>query len=232
MNRLNAEQRLLSFFIMLSWLAFSFVKLYDVGSSEQRQNELKDAMVPSFLEFLSSYPVDVKLNIAEVVEEGTVSRVVFKKRNPNGFREEIEQQPSRWYDLNQVDSVFLESLPWIGPHLAGRICRYRNLLGGFYAVDQLDEVWGIHPDQVRTIRPWFHVGEGVNRKLCVESTSWDDLRRHPYIGFDGARMIERFRRHHKLDSVSDLLEAIPITDSLYRSWEPYLRVCKAEGLLN
>ena len=45
--------------------------------------------------------------------------------------------------LNRASSSQLESLPGIGPALAGRILAYRDEIGSFASVEQLLEVTGI-----------------------------------------------------------------------------------------
>jgi DNA uptake protein ComE-like DNA-binding protein len=208
----------------VSWLLFGGLIVKQKVSSLNLIASSEKTMLPSFLEFLSNYPISKAEKLLDQSDAGDLISD-GQKSNPTDRIGKKERGFRRWYNLNRVDSVFLESLPRIGPRLAGRICRYRNLLGGFYAAEQLSEVWGIHPDQLLAILPWFHVGEGVDRKLCADTSSWDNLRKHPYIGFEGARIIERYRRHHTLTAVSDLTDGILITDSLYRSWEPYLRIC-------
>jgi DNA uptake protein ComE-like DNA-binding protein len=154
------------------------------------------------------------------------------------------EQPRRWQqqrptasqaserpavDLNTADSAALESMPYIGPFLAGRICRFREALGGFDDVEQLREVWGLRPESADKLIPRFHIGQGVYRTLCADTSSWSQLRSHPYIGSKEASAIERYRRHHPLESIGDLTRAIPITDSMIRRWSPYLRICENRG---
>lgn len=155
------------------------------------------------------------------------------------------EQPRRWQqkrptasqssqrpavDLNKADSAVLESMPYIGPFLAGRICRFREALGGFHDAEQLREVWGLRPESADQLIPLFHIGQGVFRTLCADTSSWSELRSHPYIGSKEASAIERYRRHHPLENIGDLTHAIPITDSMIRRWSPYLRVCESRGL--
>jgi DNA uptake protein ComE-like DNA-binding protein len=51
-----------------------------------------------------------------------------------------QRRQQRALDLNAADSAALEAMAYIGPVLAARICRFRNALGGFHAVEQLREV--------------------------------------------------------------------------------------------
>ena len=138
-----------------------------------------------------------------------------------------KQIAPRHHDLNSLDSAALEALPRIGPRMAGRVCRFRQALGGFHSVQQLREVWGMHEDQADAIIPWFHIGAGVYRSLCLDDSPWNDFRKHPYFKYEGARMIDAYRKAHDLDQVEDLKNAIAVSDSLFRKWSPYLRLCKS-----
>ena len=148
----------------------------------------------------------------------SVSQVPFPQK---------KQITPRNLDLNALDSAALEALPRIGPRMAGRICRFRQALGGFHSVQQLREVWGMHEDQANAVIPWFHIGTGVYRSLCLNESSWNDFRKHPYFKYEGARLIDSYRLAHELDEVEDLRHAIAVSDSLFRRWSPYLRLCKS-----
>lgn len=130
-------------------------------------------------------------------------------------------------DLNTADSARLERMAYIGPWLASRICRFRQALGGFHDVEQLREVWGLREENADKLIPKFHVGTGVFRWLCVDTASWASLRRHPYISNQQASAIERYRKHHPLDSIGELAQSVLLTDSMIRRWSPYLRLCES-----
>jgi competence protein ComEA len=48
-------------------------------------------------------------------------------------------------DINLADAALLESLPGIGPAIAGRIIKYREMNGPFETIEELQEVQGIGP---------------------------------------------------------------------------------------
>ena len=185
----------------------------------------------------SSQPVEILLNALQGMEASLArnensQRQYDAKLHPATVqrRWEVKQQVNRIAEaslnINKMDSAALEALPRIGPKVAGRMCRFRAALGGFYSVEQLREVWGMHPDQVEAIIPWFHTGEGVFRFLCLNEASWKEFQSHPYIRYVGANAVVAFRDLHHLKQVEDLKSAIPVNDSLFRRWSPYLRVCK------
>jgi len=129
-------------------------------------------------------------------------------------------------EVNRADSSSLEALPWVGPALAGRICKYRASLGGFWSMHQLGEVWGIAPEALDVLGQRCWVDAAAVVPLCADTASWSSLRRHPYIRAEGARLIERYRKHHPLQQIEDLLGSPAVSDSLLGVWKPYLRLCE------
>ena len=100
-------------------------------------------------------------------------------------------------ELNAADTTTLKKVPGIGSAFASRIVKYRELLGGFYAVQQLAEVYGIDEERYVALAPWFTVDDSFIQKLPVNSLPQDSLSRHPYINFRQARAIVQLRRQKK-----------------------------------
>jgi len=203
--------------VVLSWGLFGFRVLRDACIGAWPNPPEKTNEVRLLLHALGSVE---SVSIHQVRDERPISaRQKFLQFTP---------KPGS-VNLNGADSALLESLPRIGPVLAARICKFREALGGFHTVNQLREVWGLKEDAATEIIPWFHIGAGVYRQICVDTASWSTMRTHPYIRSDGARAIERFRRHHVLESVSTLYGAVSLGDSTIRRWSPYLRICESSS---
>ncbi|MEM6806572.1 MAG: helix-hairpin-helix domain-containing protein [Bacteroidota bacterium] len=60
-------------------------------------------------------------------------------------------------DLNKADSASLSLLPGLESNLVLRIIKYRRLLGFFYSVDQLKQVYGLSHRVFEQIKPYLSV---------------------------------------------------------------------------
>lgn len=126
-------------------------------------------------------------------------------------------------DINLADSVQLEALPGIGPTLASRIIKYRKLLGGFYQVNQLKDIYGMNEEWWSRISPFLITGNIKLNKLEINYLSLAEMGRHPYIGFRTAKKIIKVRDTVGKFRTPDELAPIFSSDSLQRIL-PYLAV--------
>lgn len=124
-------------------------------------------------------------------------------------------------EINEADSATLEALPGIGSVLASRIVKYRNLLGGFYEVRQLKEVYGMSEELFAACSSHLTVDTMKIKKIDLNFLSLSEMGRHPYIGFKQARRLVKNRdRVGKFEGVGELTRLFS-TDSLQHLL-PYL----------
>jgi len=97
-------------------------------------------------------------------------------------------------ELNTADTTILKKVPGIGSAFAKRIVGYRTLLGGYYSVTQLSEVYGIDEEKYNALVPWFRADPSYISQLEVNSLPQDSLRRHPYINYNQAKIISQIRK--------------------------------------
>jgi DNA uptake protein ComE-like DNA-binding protein len=126
-------------------------------------------------------------------------------------------------ELNAADTTILKKVPGIGSSFASRIIKYRELLGGYYDVNQLSEVYGIDEEKYNALAPWFTADASLIRKLPVNMLPQDSLRRHPYLDYRQAKAIEQLRRQKKSLSGWENLQLLSeFTDNDKKRLLPYL----------
>lgn len=125
-------------------------------------------------------------------------------------------------ELNQADTLTLKKIPGIGSTFARRIVSYRELLGGFYTVEQLAEVYGIDEERYEALYPWFQTDTTHIRPLRINQLPFKELLRHPYLNTSQVRQIERLRRKAPLTGWNDLILLEEFTDLDRQRLLPYL----------
>lgn len=118
-------------------------------------------------------------------------------------------------ELNNADTTSLKKVPGIGSTFANRIVKFRLLLGGFYSVEQLKEVYGMTEEKYADLKGWFTVKPARIKKLQVNKTPKDSLNRHPYLNYQQTRILIQLREQNgKLSGWNDLtlLEEFGDTD--------------------
>jgi len=185
-------------------------------------------MTPGLFEQLDSFIVIPRLKIAKVKEAGsyqgsdksgdgimrdTIVRRTWSKR---------ETKHVMVQELNSTDSLHLLDIPGIGPVFASRIIRYRNLLGGFYSVSQLKEVYGMREENFMAVSQYFTADQSTLKKLNINFSTVQELGRHPYVGFSAARKICKLRDKTGKFSSPDNLSPVVTGDSL-KKLIPYMK---------
>ncbi len=96
--------------------------------------------------------------------------------------------------INQADTSEWSLLRGVGPILSRRIANYRKALGGFVAVEQIAEVYGISPVLFEDIKPFLTLDSMEVEAIDVNKSSLRRLRNHPYMDFYMARAIVDARK--------------------------------------
>jgi len=98
-------------------------------------------------------------------------------------------------NLNTADSSSLSLLPGLESRLVMRIIKYRRLLGFFYSVDQLKQVYGLSPQVYTQIEPYLKVEE-LNKfpRKDLNITFARNLAFYPFIDKTIAEAIVKERK--------------------------------------
>ncbi len=156
--------------------------------------------------------------------------VIFPARQASATTGKSTDHAGMPLDLNAATAEELEELPGIGPALAGRIIKYRSMLGGFHAVDQIGECYGMPPETVDLVRDRLRISTRPGR-LPVNRVRLDTVY-HPYAPRKVLRVIEAYKKQHgDLLDESDLRRAYPPDTAWIRRMLPYLDFSPREHAL-
>ncbi len=135
------------------------------------------------------------------------------------------EEPETMVDLNSADSATLEKMKGIGPATAARIIRYREFLGGFYNKTQLLEIPGITHQQFIVFEPALLADTSKIKKININTSTIDQLNRHPYLTFDECKAIISYRKlMKKIGSPDVLLKNKLISKENYQKIKPYIEL--------
>lgn len=127
-------------------------------------------------------------------------------------------------ELNSADTAQLVALRGIGSKLSQNIIQYRKQLGGFVKTEQLKEVYGISAETYVSLKPFIKVNPSLVKKINLNSATYDELNRHPYLRGEIARAIVVFRKKndYHLSDLQQLIEIELINEEIFRKIAPYL----------
>ena len=156
-----------------------------------------------------------------------------KKGNLKPKITETSNQRKRYYktesndtiELNSADSIKLLKLKGIGPVFAGRIIKFRNLLGGFYTKEQLMEVYGFDSIRFNGISSSIIIDTSLIKKININEATFKKILKHPYINFDMTKQIVNSRKSKKYNTFQEFKENnILINDSIFKKITSYLKL--------
>ena len=141
-----------------------------------------------------------------------------------------ETEPPKTYtnryssiDINTADTTAFISLPGIGSKLASRIVTFREKLGGFYAIDQLGETYGLPDSTFQKIKQYLKLDNASVKKININTATIDEMKAHPYIKFSLANPIVAYRNEHgSFSRIEDIKKVMTVTDEIYKKMAPYL----------
>ena len=126
-------------------------------------------------------------------------------------------------ELNSADTTLLMQVKGIGRGYAKGIVRFRSQTGGFVAVEQMKEIYGMRPENFERIKDFCVVNKSLVRKIKINTATVEKLNAHPYINFYQAKAIYELRRKKgRLNRIEDLKEINEISTENLEKISPYL----------
>ncbi|MFM7021891.1 MAG: ComEA family DNA-binding protein [Flavobacteriales bacterium] len=162
--------------------------------------------------------VEDKIGIASKEEKHS------KKNNTFSFPF-YERKAKPVVEVNAATAEQLMEVEGIGEKLAGRIIKYRDLLGGFVAKEQLKEVYGMDSVNYLKIQKQISIDPSLLKRININTASMEELSKVKFFGAKRAKVIYAYREQHgAFASVKDLLKTRVLNDSILYLAEPYILI--------
>jgi competence protein ComEA len=127
-------------------------------------------------------------------------------------------------EINTAGEEDLDRIKGIGAYFATQIIDYRRSLGGFYRKEQLLEVHKMDSARYAQMLPYITLNTAAIRHMDVNSATFEELSKHPYIGYNVALSLINYRvKHGKFKQLQDIKKSALVTEELYAKISPYLR---------
>ena len=137
----------------------------------------------------------------------------------------IKKSTTAEIEINTAKVEDFQQLKGIGEGYAKRIIKYRNQLGGFVNVNQIQEVYGIPKETFELIKPQLIQTSKTIQKININTAVYKILVTHPYIDSKRANAIIKYRKQHgNFKSVEDLKKIYAISAKVLEQIKPYLDV--------
>ncbi|MBQ4280448.1 MAG: helix-hairpin-helix domain-containing protein [Rikenellaceae bacterium] len=133
-------------------------------------------------------------------------------------------------ELNGAGMAALDSVRGIGALTAGRIIAYRQRLGGFADIAQLQEVEGMTERNYELICEQIWVDSSVIQKIDINFAPPEELLRHPYLT---APVVRKILKNRQLKggwrTLGDMIDDKTVSQQQAAKLAPYLSFGPGEG---
>lgn len=174
-----------------SWTVRSIYKYRAKGGTFQspedfaRMNGITAGLYKRLLPYIKISPD--YLPAADLVGPRTYERH-SERRDTMAYPKKITA--SERISVNAADTTALKKVPGIGSYYARRIVELRERYGGFTDLSQLLAIKGLPEDALQ----YLSIPDGGVKKINVNKASFQQLARHPYIGYNRAKSITAYRK--------------------------------------
>ena len=173
--------------------------------------------------FLLTPPIEVTPIAFNQIPTTTKLKANSQANNVN-TKAKAQEQAKQFIplELNSADSVSLIRLRGIGAYYASKILKYRERLGGFQSVKQLNDLKMTYFN-VDSLAHLFTVDTSLIRKVDMDSMSFKAILRHPYLEYEDVQMIFNAKRKHGKISYKILEKYKILANFKLKNIKPYFK---------
>jgi DNA uptake protein ComE-like DNA-binding protein len=111
-------------------------------------------------------------------------------------------------DINQATKEDFIKIYGIGDALSERILKQKEKFGGFFSMEQMNDIWGLSPEVIENLNKYFKISAVPNvKKIAVNKLSVKELSQFPYFRYPLSKEIVTYRSMNGgIRNVADLIK--------------------------
>lgn len=195
------------------WMAKNLIRYRETGKVFRQPEDLRR---------LYGMNDTLYATLAPYIQIDSVYRTGAVQRQADTVQTAYKIKKDTLLELNTADTAELQLLRGVGRYTAMLIVRYRQALGGYYAVSQLYEIKELPKERVDSISAHLFADTSLITLIDVNRATVKQLQRHPYISYRQAEQLYDLRRRRLQLRSMDELTGIFSADERQRL-TPYLR---------
>jgi len=126
-------------------------------------------------------------------------------------------------ELNLCDTSEIVVVPQFGSKRAQKLVEYREKLGGFYAFEQVKEIFILQKIEPEFLKKYFTLDISLIQKININTATYKELVAHPYIDSYLAKMIINYReKKSKFTSLEEVQKATNAYQELMEKLQNYI----------
>ena len=146
-----------------------------------------------------------------------------KQNIPFEKQEKKQQYTIIKLELNRCDSTEVVVVPQFGSKRAQKLIEYRDNLGGYYAFEQVKEIYILQNIEVEFLKKYFTIDRSVIRKININTATYKELVAHPYIDSYLAKLVINYReRNGAFSSLDEVQKATNAYQELIEKLRYYI----------
>lgn len=164
--------------------------------------------------------------IDSVVADRMMRHIKFSSKAEKESDDKIvfAQKENHKIEINKADSAQLVSIYGIGAKSAAEIIKYRELLGGFYSLEQLGELKMITESNFERILQQISCDSCEIRKIDINFAGPKSLSMHPYVSDRALRRIVKLRQlKGGWSKIEEMIDDKIFSEEEAERLAPYLR---------
>ncbi len=212
----TADSTLLCRLGLPDWMAHNIVRYREKGGKFRKPEDFQKIYGLTEEQFNTLLPY---IRIAPGKEEKAPMPQLLVRQETDSIERPFKYPAGTVIELNRADTTELKKIPGIGSGIARLIAGYRHQLGGFYCIEQLQEI-NLDCEQLRS---WFRIDTAAIQRLNLNKAGIERLRNHPYLDFYQARAIVEWRKKNgKLHSLKPFRLYEEFTEEDFQKLAPYV----------